>query len=193
MTVITFVVDFHSTFRVGAAYPNDGVDLTYDEVEPLPPDHLKGIMKAEAEVLVRALGLNPTLIRDVFGTAAKPTEWSWFAAEADWSRPILRHRVAIDPDTHAAKQDHLVASTSTMAERATFRVERHTKAGEDASAVAREAALLRLAGRSVHHLGGWRRRGYGCVGVSLEEDVDVAADIALLQGAPAAEGQEALA
>lgn len=37
MTTIEFVIEFHSTFRVGAAYPNDGIDLTYDVDEPLPP------------------------------------------------------------------------------------------------------------------------------------------------------------
>lgn len=168
--VIEFVIEFHSTFRVGAAYPNDGVDLTYDVDEPLPPDHLKGIMRAEAAMIVSALGLSEGLLDRTFGTPGHSSAWSWFGADGPWSVPILRHRVAIHPETHAAKQDHLVAATATVADRAAFVVEHSPSVTESAGEVARQAALIRLAGRSVHHLGGWRRRGYGWVGVHVEGD-----------------------
>jgi hypothetical protein len=181
-TQIHFVVEFHSTFRVGAAYPNDGIDLTYDEDEPLPADHLKGIMRAEAVKLATVLKLPAGLVDQTFGTPSAESAWSWFSAEAEWERPFLRHRVAIDAASHAARQDHLVAATSTVPvrvgdgdggathRRATFTVERVLNADDTAEAVAPEAALIRLAGRSIHHLGGWRRRGYGWVGVTVETD-----------------------
>lgn len=167
---IEFVIEFYSTFRVGAAYPNDGIDLTYDVEEPLPPDHLKGIMRAEAHAITSALGLSAALVTRTFGTPEVPSSWSWFGAEGLWSDPILRHRVAIDAATHAAKQDHLVAATATFADRATFVVEHCSAQTDDVNEVARQAALIRLSGRSIHHLGGWRRRGYGWVGVGVHGD-----------------------
>lgn len=187
-TRIRFVIEFHSTFRVGAAYPNDGIDLTYDEVEPLPGDHLKGIMRAEAANLASALKLPTHLVDQTFGTTGAESAWSWFSAEAVWEKPFLRHRVAINDETHAARQDHLVAATSTVAARvsgrdegtsrrkATFLVERVPSAADTPDAVQREAALIRLAGRSIHHLGGWRRRGYGWVGVTVEAGPDADAE-----------------
>ena len=188
MTTIEFVIEFHSTFRVGAAYPNDGIDLTYDVDEPLPPDHLKGIMRAEARMIVAAQGLSDSLVAETFGTPKHPSAWSWFGAQGAWRDPILRHRVAIDPETHAAKQDHLVAATATVAECATFVVEHSTSVCQQTEESARQAALIKLAGRSVHHIGGWRRRGYGWVGVRLVDDTPetighaVAADLEVLRG-----------
>ena len=194
-TTLSFEMTFHSHFRVGAAYPNDGVDLTYDEDEPLPGDHLKGLMRAEARRLASVLPIGDRLVDDTFGTAARPSAWSWFSAEpvgGAWHAPVLRHRVNIDDVTHAATQDMLVASTSTYAEAAVFVIERDPVANEDPAQVSREAALLRLSARSLHHVGGWRRRGLGWVGVRPIDDptgadgdaatAAVKADVKLLTG-----------
>lgn len=75
----------------------------------------------------------------------------------DWDKATLRHRVAIDSRVHAARRDHLVANTSTAANHAWFGVERVSPLAPVAEAA--QSALLRLSGRSVHHLGAWRRRG----------------------------------
>ena len=53
MTVLGFTVSFYSPFRVGAAYARDGVDAALDQHDPLPPDHLKGLMRAAATGLPR--------------------------------------------------------------------------------------------------------------------------------------------
>ena len=157
--VVEFVIEFHSTFRVGAAYPNDGVDLTYDVDEPLPPDHLKGIMRAEAAMIVSALGLSEGLLDRTFGTPGHSSAWSWFGADGPWSVPILRHRVAIHPETHAAKQDHLVAATATVADRAAFVVE-HSPSVTESEKLNRpakpciivSASGMLTGGRVLHHL-----------------------------------------
>ncbi len=170
---LLFAIEFYSAFRVGAAYPRDGLDLVYDDDEPLPADHIKGLMRAEARRLAAVLALPHDLVDVVFGTPATPTAWSWESATPDttWKPALLRHRVAIDPHTGAAKQDHLVASTATHADRATFRVTHIGVIAPNAAPttypVEHQAALLRLAARSVHHVGSWRRRGLGWVGITL--------------------------
>ncbi len=198
---LQFAIRFYSTFRVGAAYPRDGLDLVYDEAEPLPADHIKGLMRAEARRLAAALKLPVDLVDTVFGTPGIPSAWAWESATPDpaWKPAILRHRVAIDPQSGTAKQDHLVASTATYADRATFRITyigaAHATTASAASPLEHQAALLRLSARSVHHVGGWRRRGLGWVGVTVvgaadqaEANKQVCQDLALLTEHSAAPG-----
>lgn len=167
---IVFVIQFHSIFRVRAGYPTDVIDLTYDVEEPLPPHHLKGIMRAEAHGITSALGLSTALVDQTFGTPKISSAWSWFGAEGQWSDPIRMHRVAIDRSTSVPRQNSLVSATAVRADRATFVVERRSGPSDDHNEVARQAALIRLSGRSIHHLGGPRGRGYGCVGVVVHGD-----------------------
>ena len=84
MTVLGFTVTFHSPFRVGAAYARDGVDAALDHEDPLPPDHLKGIMRAAATDL---LGTDHPAVQAVFGSPRAPSPWAWSSAapQSPWT------------------------------------------------------------------------------------------------------------
>jgi len=168
--VLTFAIDFHAPFRVGAAYPKDGLDLTPDLDDPLPADHLKGLMRAEAASLCQLLTLSPELVAETFGTSAAPSAWHWSSVVSghDWTRPQVRHRVARNRETQTALRDHLVAASAMYEKSAWFSVS--CDEGLTTKMQQRQAALLRLSARSVHHLGGWRRRGYGWCGIRVRDD-----------------------
>jgi hypothetical protein len=161
MTMLSFTVTFHSPFRVGAAYARDGIHAALDRHEPLPPDHLKGLMRAAARDL---LGVPGWLAGEVFGSPRHPSPWSWSAAEPDgqWTFSY-RHRVEIDRETHSALKDHLVLGEQAWAPAARFEVSR--TGALDQEAERRHVLMLRCAGSAVHGLGAWRRRGLGWVGV----------------------------
>jgi len=178
VTVLRFTVSFHSPFRVGAAYARDGVDAALDEHDPLPPDHLKGVMRAAA---VSMLG-DGRMVAEVFGSARAPSPWSWSSATADgpagqgWSIS-RRHRVAIDPDTHSARKDQLVLGEQAWAPAAKFEVSRVGMLDVGALSEADHVLVLRCAAAGVHGLGAWRRRGLGWVGISPDDAPVSAADV----------------
>ena len=181
MTVLGFTVSFHGPFRVGAAYSRDGVNAALDEGDPLPPDHLKGMMRAAA---VSLLGRHRA-VAEVFGSATAPSPWSWSSATLDgqavreWSIS-RRHRVAIDRDRHAARKDHLVLGEQAWAPAARFEVCLAGLLDAVALAEADHVLLLRCAAAAVHGLGGWRRRGLGWVGITPEDGQVSAADVTRL-------------
>lgn len=183
MTTLVFLVRAHTEFRVGATYARDGVDAAVDHDDPLPADHLKGVMRAAAGHL---LGGKHPLVRSVFGSTGQPSPWAWTsAAPADGAWTFShRHRVAIDDATHAATKDLLVLGEQvwirsdgdpSLAGTARFDVRRTRPVpppdnpadtyGEDA-----HVTLLRCAAAGVHALGAWRRRGLGWVQISPDPE-----------------------
>lgn len=179
MTALGFLITFHSPFRVGATYPLDGLDSVVDTADPLPPVHLKGLMRAEARSLLglpKAGGVGPAvaLVDAVFGSPTSPGPWHWSTVTplSGWRLPELRSRVAIDAHTHSAVKDALVMATNIYTETAQFTVSL-MQAGQ---APTQHAALLRLSARSVHHLGAWRRRGLGWVGIAPIVEASAADD-----------------
>jgi RAMP superfamily len=189
MTVLGFTVSFYSPFRVGAAYARDGVDAALDTHDPLPPDHLKGVMRAAAVSLLgpdRAGGpRDHWVVREVFGSPRVPSPWSWSSAIPDgdpgqgWS-VTRRHRVTIDPDTHSAVKDHLVLGEQAWAPAARFRISWVGLLEAGALAEADHALVLRCAAAAVHGLGAWRRRGLGWVGITPDDGTVSAADVGRL-------------
>jgi hypothetical protein len=181
VTVINFTVSFHGPFRVGAAYARDGVDAALDHDEPLPADHLKGVMRAAACSLLAIDGQDPWAVAEVFGSARAPSPWSWSSATVDeasgqtWTIS-RRHRVTIDPDTHSARKDHLVLGEQAWAPTAGFQVARvgllNGTLAED-----EHVLILRCAAAAVHGLGAWRRRGLGWVGIIPKNDTISAYDV----------------
>lgn len=186
MTVLAFTVTFHGPFRVGAAYARDGVSAALDRDDPLPADHLKGVMRAAAAQLLGSPD-HPAIIA-VFGSPQIPSPWSWShaapASDASWDFS-RRHRVKIDAERHSAVKDHLVVGEQAWAREARFTV---TKVGmiprEPQGGGVQEgvhASVLRCAAAGVHGLGGWRRRGLGWVGVAPEDGPVTADDIETIQ------------
>lgn len=181
MTVLDFTVTFHGPFRVGAAYTRDGVNAALDGHDPLPADHLKGVMRAAA---VSLLGQHQA-VAQVFGSPAAPSPWSWSSATLDgqvkqeWS-VSRRHRVAIDPDRHSALKDHLVLGEQAWAPAARFQVSRVGLLDAETLPEADHLLVLRCAAAGVHGLGAWRRRGLGWVGITPDGGEVCAADVARL-------------
>ncbi|MGW0359277.1 hypothetical protein ACWDXV_34240 [Nocardia nova] len=174
---LTFTMDFHRPFRVGASHGRDGTHQTIDPDEPIGAAHLKGLMRAAART---RLLLPDTVVDRVFGSTTSPCPWSWEPArpESDWGTTKLRTRISIDPEHHATIEDHLVvAEQLATCTRATFTVTRyrHIAAGLDSHLL-----VLRCAGAAVHNLGAWRHRGLGWVGITPDPAV-TAADITALR------------
>jgi len=190
MTVLSFTITFHSPFRVGASSARDGVTAAIDRDDPLPADHLKGVMRAAA---VQLLGdKDHPAIGQVFGSPRTPSPWSWShaapehaapgqpASERSWPPPIRRHRVAIDEQTHSAKKDQLVLAEQIWVPTALFTMTR-VGAIQETTRESTHIALLRCAAAGVHGLGGWRRRGLGWVGITPAGTPVTADDIAVIQ------------
>ena len=165
MTTIEFTVVFHSWFRVGSAYARDGVDAALDRDDPLPADHLKGVMRAAARDL---LGLPSPLVGGVFGESRTPSPWAWSSATPTGGPWTIsrRHRVGIDPDTHAARKDALVLAEQAWTPEATFSV---THTGPKSTVDSRHLLVLRASAAAMHGVGAWRRRGLGWVSVSTSD------------------------
>ena len=177
MTVLGFRIEFHSPFRVGAAYARDGVDAALDHDDPLPADHLKGVMRAAA---VGLLGREHPAVLEVFGTPGNPSPWAWSSATSASREWVTgrRHRVEIHPGKHAAVKDHLVLGEHAWAAAAQFEV---TRAGQlTGEAECDQVMILRCSAAAVHGLGAWRRRGLGWVGITPEDGPVSEAEVARL-------------
>lgn len=165
MPPLTFEVDFHQWFRVGAAFGLDGLDVTIDHDDPLPADHLKGLMRTEAEALLAHGHVDQALIDSVFGNTAQASPWTWMGATPA-SRPwtfATRERVSLDAQTHTALKDALVSGEVAWCPTSRFEV-RQSRHVPDADRE-RQTALLTVSAAAVHHVGAWRRRGLGWVTV----------------------------
>lgn len=182
MTAIGFTVSFHGPFRVGAAYARDGIDAALDQDDPLPADHLKGVMRAAAINLLASDGQDQWAVAEVFGSPRVPSPWSWSSATVDeragqtWTIS-RRHRVTIDPDTHSARKDHLVLGEQAWAPAARFQVARVGLPDAGRLAEEEHVLILRCAAAGVHGLGAWRRRGLGWVGISPDDEAVSADDV----------------
>jgi hypothetical protein len=173
LTTLSFTITFHGPFRVGAAYARDGIDAAIDHDDPLPADHLKGVMRDAAAAV---LGSRHPVLGEVFGSPRTECPWAWSSAQVgdgDWHIGA-NYRVKIDPETHSAKNDHLVFGEQAWPRQAAFAVTGPASPGEE------HLLILRCAAAGVHNLGAWRRRGLGWVGITPDDGPVTADEVAAL-------------
>jgi hypothetical protein len=181
---ITFQVTFHGPFRVATGHATGrGADSGVDQLQPLPAESLKGLMRASARILLGCtLTAEHPLVGKVFGVAARPSPWGWTSAvpiSGSWPQPALSARVRIDPQTHAAVEDYLATVEQVWpVQAATFDVEPVglIPPGEADG----HRLLLRAAASGVHAVGADRRRGLGWVTVTCPDHALTDADIGRL-------------
>lgn len=162
---LTFEVTFHGPVRVGRGRAGVGVDDTVDPDVIVPGSSLKGLMRAEAAILLG--DHEPGLVGEVFGTAKQPSPWHWndirAASTAD---DAVRSgaRIQVGSKAGTAVDGGLFFAEYHWPRSARFDIQRFTAlSSEDRE---RHELLLWAAALSVHSVGADRNRGYGWVDVS---------------------------
>lgn len=163
-TRLTFEVTFHGPVRVGRGRAGIGVDDTVDPDVIVPGSALKGLMRAEAAIL---LG-NPKaeLVSEVFGTPQQASPWHWNDIRAGSTDDEIRSgtRIRVNSAAGTAVDGGLFSAEYRWPRTARFDVERFT-ALTDAQ-IERHEMVLWAAALSVHSIGADRNRGYGWVDVT---------------------------
>lgn len=157
---------FHGPFRVGTGSPVTGVDSPVDSADPLPTSSVKGLLRAEARDVLR---VRRDVITGVFGGDGHPARWYWGRVTyARAPRPAMVARIAVDEATGVAKEAFLAFQQCLWTTSASIVVEPAQRM--DATTLTKDTLCLRAAARSVSAVGSLRRRGYGWVSMTDDED-----------------------
>lgn len=146
----------------------------------MPTTSLAGVLRATAKTL---LGNDNDVIGEVFGSAAHPSPWRFSAARplppgdtpgdqaaGSWQQTTRAARVRIDQNTGTAQDRMLVLAEHTGAEQARFSITKFRRLAPEE--LDTHKAVLKVAAQATRSLGGWRRRGFGWVGIRCDELVD---------------------
>ncbi|MCL3836880.1 hypothetical protein [Aeromicrobium duanguangcaii] len=167
MSQLEFAVVFHNAAIPSGGTGREGVDISMFRPEPIGGDRLKGLMRDTAENL---LSIPSRLTDAVFGTVAAPSPWNWTAPREapvgtgpEW-KLSARHRVRIDPATDAADHGSIASAHHVWRPRWNFSI--HQKSDLAPEDLADHQLVLRVSALATKHLGLWRRRGYGWIGIT---------------------------
>lgn len=162
---LTFEVTFHGPVRVGRGRAGVGVDDTVDPDVMVPGSSLKGLMRAEAAVLLGSREAD--LVREVFGAPRQPSPWHWNDIRADSTTDDLVRsgaRIRVDSTAGTAVDGGLFSAEYRWPRTARLDIQRFA-ALSDADRE-RHEVLLWAAALSVHSIGADRNRGYGWVDIT---------------------------
>ena len=166
---LSFTAEFFTEFIPSAGSGREGYDISVDNDEPIGADRIKGLMRAAA---LETLGLRPELVDDIFGTQSDPSPWHWIAFDEDseWrvgNDPFgSRSRIQIDAEHHSAKKGAIAFAETAWTPTWRFEIRERICLVEKLRDL--HVLVLTASALSVKHLGLWRRRGYGWVGISHE-------------------------
>ncbi|MFJ9675399.1 RAMP superfamily CRISPR-associated protein [Streptomyces sp. NPDC101221] len=161
-------ITFHGPFRVATGRAHEGAAQTVNRADLIPASSVKGLLRASA---ARLLPGRQDLLGAVFGTDTTSTPWHWGQVRfTDPPEVVPRARVSLDPDTGAARNDHLLLGEEVWASAADFTISRHGHVPPDE--LADHRTVLACAAAGVHALGGDRRRGLGWVTCTPRPAVD---------------------
>ena len=182
---VKFDVKFHAPVLRASGYAAEGYAAIVDTEGPIKAGAIKGAMRAAAE---HVLCLPASRVTPVFEPRPGRHRWHWRVLhqqpfrepsddQVDLSDPRtgVFHRVAIEPDTHTAKPDHLLRARTAHLESLCFVVIWLGRGDGPAD----DQLVLRASASAVHALGAHRRRGLGWVGIDQELTPD---EIARLLG-----------
>ena len=181
--VLNFEVRFHGPVRVGRSRAAPGVDDTVDPEVIVPGSSLKGLMRAEAIVL---LGGEPPLVDAVFGSAQQPSPWHWDdirAGDGAADRVRAGARIRVDSAAGTAVEGGLFTAEYRWPRAAGFAVHRFLALPEDDQL--RHETLLWGSALSVRSIGADRNRGFGWVEISraaMPADAALVERVATLTG-----------
>lgn len=184
MIGLSFEVTFHGPVRVGRGRAGVGVDDTVDPDVIVPGSSLKGLMRAEASVLLGGHGR--VLTGEVFGTARHPSPWHWGDIRAGGSvddKVRAGARIRVDSTAGTAVDGGLFSAEYRWPRTAGFSIQRFTALAD--ADCERHELVLWAAALSVHSIGADRNRGFGWVDirrVGPEPDEAFVARVAELMG-----------
>jgi CRISPR/Cas system CSM-associated protein Csm3 (group 7 of RAMP superfamily) len=164
VTRLTFEVIFHGPVRVGRGRAGVGVDDTVDPDVIVPGSSLKGLMRAEASVLLG--GRQADLVGEVFGTARQASPWHWNdirAASVDDDLVRSGARIRVYSTSGSTVDGGLFSAEYRWPRTARFDIQRFTALTDEDRE--RHELVLWAAALSVHSVGADRNRGYGWVDV----------------------------
>ncbi|MGH3942725.1 MAG: RAMP superfamily CRISPR-associated protein [Pseudonocardiaceae bacterium] len=161
---LTFEVTFHGPVRVGRGRAGVGVDDTVDPDVIVPGSALKGLMRAEASILLGSRKAD--LVNEAFGTARQASPWHWNDIRASSADDKIRSgtRIRVNSTAGTVVDGGLFSAEYRWPRTAQFDVQRFT-ALTDAE-IERHEMLLWAAALSVHSIGADRNRGYGWVDIT---------------------------
>lgn len=161
---LTFEVNFHGPVRVGTGHAGHGLDELVDPGTVVPGSSLKGLMRAEAVML---LGAGHELVRAVYGTTRTPSGWHWGDIVAVEDTVDTAARIRMDTDHGTAVDGALFLSEYHWPDLARFDVIRF--AAIDPGERHQHELLLTASALSLRSIGGDRNRGFGWVDVDRVE------------------------
>ncbi|GAB3275263.1 hypothetical protein GCM10027589_00260 [Actinocorallia lasiicapitis] len=159
-----FTLRFHVPFRVSTGAASDGLDTTFDPVNPLPASSLKGIMRANANTILK---LDKALCDEVFGSVSGRSPWWWSDATLAETTAATRTRLSIDPSTGTASDGALVTGAELWAATGWFELLDRDRI--DPERLDLHQTVLTASALAITSLGSNRRRGLGWVSVDAEQ------------------------
>lgn len=180
---------FSTGVRVGTGIAARGLDEVVDRTDLIRPSSIKGVLRAEARLLLPGATINGTyvdhpFVRSVFGEPRQPSPWH-FRVAAQPARIVPQVGIRLDGDGQVAPGALLVKEVAAI-DTATLTISRRhplTTAGLPANAGDPEKyhlALLRVAARLAEKIGQRRTRGLGWVCMTLDEPNAAHGDVDLL-------------
>jgi CRISPR/Cas system CSM-associated protein Csm3 (group 7 of RAMP superfamily) len=154
-------IDFHGPFRIQTGAAADGLDATFHPDNPLPASSIKGLMRAQAQLV---LGVAVPIVEEVFGSPRAGSPWWWSDAEVEDARAMVRTSTRIDQDTGTVFPGAVRTAAELWPARGSFQIRRRGLVPDER--VAQHLAVLAASARAVTALGSDRRRGLGWVSMT---------------------------
>jgi CRISPR/Cas system CMR subunit Cmr4 (Cas7 group RAMP superfamily) len=180
---LTFEVTFHGPIRVGTGHAGHGLDDIVDPDVVVPGSSLKGLMRAEAGAL---LGNRHPWVKEVFGTARRPSAWHWGDIRAHEDTVRVAARIKMDSEHGTAVDGGLFLAEHHWPDATRFEVIQFVAV--DPTDRRRHELVLTASALSMRSVGGDRNRGFGWVDVRRVDSgfaPDVLDEITELLGARA--------